>query len=382
MWPMQLKHSLNDAPSQMSLTEEDVTRLLHIPAPKARLEVLERISDIYVHNELPDQERQIAEQIFRVLLKDTEVSVRARLAEVLKNDARIPHDVAFWLARDVEQVAVPMLSASDVLTDEDLVTLVRHHQRTSCHAAMARRKNVSPAVCDALIDTGKHEVVDTLLHNGGAKLGEAQCTKVIETFPFNDTVLSSLARRPRLPATIAEKLVAYVSGTLGEELRDKYNLPKPSAEEAAEEARELETLELLRDAKETDIIKLATQLREENRLNASILFAALTHGHLTFFEASMAQLAGIPLVNARALIHDKGELGFRALFEKIKLPMKLFDAVKITRTVVTEMHEFSPKKPGTREYADALAAQIVERTRGRKVENLSYMLALIRRSIA
>jgi uncharacterized protein (DUF2336 family) len=373
-------HKRRESASQLSLTEEDVTRLLHIPAPRARLEVLQRVSSLYHDESLANEERQIAEQIFRVLLKDTEVSVRATLAEALKDDSHIPHDIAFSLARDVEQVALPVLSASEVLTDEDLIALVHYHRKVTCHAAVARRKNVSSSVCDALIETGEDEVVDTLLHNDGASLGEQQCAKVLELFPFHDAVLSSLARRPHLPLTVAEKLVNHVSQTLGEELRSKYHLPEPTVEEVAERARETETLALLNGAQEPEIVKLAAQLREEGRLSSSMLFAGLAKGYLTFFESGMAQLAGIPLTNARALIHDRGELGFRALYEKVQLPRKFFEAVKITRTVVSEMYEFSPRIPGTREYADTLAAQMIERTRSRRVENLSYMLALTRRA--
>ncbi len=54
-----------------------------------------------------------------------ELRVREALAAHLKNSPDLAHDVAVALARDVDSVSLPMLKFSEVLTDEDLIEIVR-----------------------------------------------------------------------------------------------------------------------------------------------------------------------------------------------------------------------------------------------------------------
>ncbi len=54
----------------------------------------------------------MAEQIFRIMVKDAEVRVREALAINLKENPNVPHDVAVTLAKDVDQVALPVLRFS------------------------------------------------------------------------------------------------------------------------------------------------------------------------------------------------------------------------------------------------------------------------------
>ncbi len=47
-----------------------------------------------------------------------------RIAEGLRHSPHLPHDVARKLSNDIDLVALPLLTDSLVLTDEDLVELV------------------------------------------------------------------------------------------------------------------------------------------------------------------------------------------------------------------------------------------------------------------
>ena len=91
------------------LAKEDVARLLSDTSPDARTEASNKIAHKYGSAALSDSERNIAEEIFRVLVRDVEVRVRQALVAHLKSSALVPHDVAMSLAQDVEAVALPML---------------------------------------------------------------------------------------------------------------------------------------------------------------------------------------------------------------------------------------------------------------------------------
>ena len=107
------------------LTQRDVERLLADPSPQTRAEMAAKVAASLESVRLTDGERKLAEGIVRVMARDAAERVRQALAENLKSSQSLPRDVALTLARDVEAVALPVLGASSVLTDADLIELVR-----------------------------------------------------------------------------------------------------------------------------------------------------------------------------------------------------------------------------------------------------------------
>ena len=106
-----------------TLTGSDVSRLLQDPSPENRASAAVKVSGAFKAGELSDREREIAETIFRTMVKDAAVRVRMALSESLADNPDVPHDVAMSLAQDVEEVALPMI--------EQLIqfrrALSRHH---------------------------------------------------------------------------------------------------------------------------------------------------------------------------------------------------------------------------------------------------------------
>ena len=116
------------------LSASDVELLLGESSAEARASTVAKIAMDFEHGEMDDSARQIAEDIFRHLARDVEVQVRQALSENLKESRVVPHDVALILANDVIEVAEPLLRSSQVLTDEDLIEIVRTQQMTSLAA--------------------------------------------------------------------------------------------------------------------------------------------------------------------------------------------------------------------------------------------------------
>ena len=91
--------------SNSSLSEEDVAKLLSDPSGSARAETAAKIAQDFGEGELSDMERGMVQDIFRIMVKDAEVRVREALAQNLKENPNVPHDVAISLAKDVESVS-------------------------------------------------------------------------------------------------------------------------------------------------------------------------------------------------------------------------------------------------------------------------------------
>lgn len=342
-----------------SLSQEDVARLMADPSPSVRAETTSKIATQYDqrHPRMSDSERKIAEEIFRKLTQDAEIRVREALAANLKTTSDLPHDLAVTLARDVDSVALPVLKFSEVLTDEDLISIVRGENAGTKQVIIAQRATVSGAVADALIETGNETAVARLVANEGAELSEDALDRVLNEYEDSEAVSDSLSRRPSLPASISEQLVSAMTEKLQGYLVSKHNLTPDAASNLVLQTRERATVSLLsRGSSDAELEELVFQLYTNGRLTTSLIIRALCVGDMPFFEAAMARLANVPLKNARKLIHDEGGLGLSSLYEKAKMPGRLLSAVSAAVRILDE-----EDYDGGRNDRERFVSRIIER---------------------
>lgn len=318
------------------LTEQDVARLLAHPSPELRAETAAKVAADYDINRLTANELRIAEEIFRIMVKDAELRVRLALSNNLKGNPAVPHDVARALAEDVESVAIPMLEFSAVLTDHDLIEIIRRHNEPK-QLAITRRRSVSEQVSEELVETDNERVVSSLVNNTGADISESSLQRVVDAFGTQESMQSAMIHRPRLPVTVAERLVTMVSDRMQEELARRHPINTDLATDLVLRSRERAVITLSSESDGDDVEKLVHQMHQSSRLTASIMLRALCMGDLRFFEAAIAELAGVPLVNGRQLIFDSGSLGLRALFTRAGLPENYFPAVRAAIDVAGEL---------------------------------------------
>ena len=318
-----------------TLTEQDVAQLLADPSGRARAETAGKIAAGFNTGDLTAEERQLAEEIFRLMVQDAEVRVREALAHSLKENPGVPHDVAVSLAKDVASVAMPVLQFSEALSDEDLVELVRG-QDADKQVAIAQRTAVSESVSEALVETQNEDAVTALVSNQGADISEKSLQKVVGDFGDREGIQSAMIRRPKLPVAVSERLVTMVSEGMKEELVKHQELPASLATDLILQSRERATISLSSGSSDDELTSLVKQLNDNGRLTPSIILRGLCMGDINFFEASLAELLGISLFNARMLIHDSGKLGLQAAFEKAGLPISHYPAARAAIDVARE----------------------------------------------
>ncbi len=321
--------------TKTTLTREDVSRLLTDPSGDHRAETAAKIATDFGQRTLTDAERKMAEEIFRIMVKDAEVRVREALAQNLKENPAVPRDVAVSLAKDVDSVALPVLQFSEVLSDEDLIEIVRSQGATK-QVAIAGRPSVSEVVSSALVETENENVVTTLVANTGAEISEKSLHKVVEDFGDSEAIQDAMVHRPKLPVTVAERLVTLVSENLKEELAKRHEMSDSMATDLILQSRERATITLSSESDDEDVERLIRQLRKNGRLTPSIVLRALCMGDLKFFETAVCELADVPLVNGRQLIHDSGPFGLKGLYQKTGLPEAHFPAVRAAIDVARE----------------------------------------------
>lgn len=321
--------------TRSALSQDDVVRLLTDPSGEARAATAGKIAADFNRGEMGPAERRIAEEIFRLMVRDAEVRVREALAQNLKQSRDVPHEVALALAKDTDSVAEPILKYSEVLTDDDLVEIVRT-QGAAKQIAIAGRPTVSEKVSATLVETRNEAVVQTLVANEGAAISEKSLQRVMDDFGGREGIQTAMIHRPKLPVTVSERLVTLVSEKLETELVKRHELPAELATDLLLRSRERAVIGISSEAGEQDIETLVRQMHLHGRLTPSIVLRAVVMGDMTFFEAALAELAGIRLVNARALIHDEGQLGLQSLCNKAKLPASHFPGIRAAVDVSRE----------------------------------------------
>ncbi len=220
------------------LNQLDVERLLNQPSPQVRAIVANKLSMAMENYDLSDQELDIAKDIVRKMAVDVDMQVRLALSKNLRYSKHLPHDVALKLARDVEAVALPILTDSDALTDDDLIELVRSSEAVK-QKAIASRARVSEKLSDVIITTADENAVVALMDNTGAMISHPSFDKAVDRFSNNEFVQEHMVMREILPAAIAERLAAVVSEKLQRRLIMKHNLPPAMAVEISQRSREM-----------------------------------------------------------------------------------------------------------------------------------------------
>jgi len=317
------------------LSEADVAKLLSNPSVEIRTETAVKIAEQFEANALSETERQIAEEIFRLMVKDAEVRVREALAENLKTNPAVPHDIAKSLASDVDSVALPVLQFSDVLNDDDLMQLIKT-QAGSKQAAIAGRADVSETIADALVETGDETVVAKLVANDGAHISEKTFSKVVDEMGTSQAVQNGMVNRTQLPLSISERLVSVVSENLKAQLVSKHELSPNIATDLILQSREKATLGLSTGSSDEDLENMVHSMNKNGRLTISIILRSLCVGDVAFFDTAMVELADLPAENARTLLRDGGIRGLQGVYNKTGLSAAFFPLIKVAIEVADE----------------------------------------------
>lgn len=310
------------------LTDSDIRTLVKGPTEEDRAHAAHKICRCIEDAELSAEEREHARHIMAIMAQDAAALVRRSLAVSLKNSPKLPREIANKLAQDIESIALPVILNSPVLTDSDLVAIVRACPPAK-QIAVASREHISTTVTGALASYAVPEAVERALANDNAKFDAAGLDKTLERFADVSTITAAMVHRNELPVSVTEKLVTMVSGELFDHLVNHHELPPQIAIDLALGSRERATIDIVEQAgMQKDLGRFVQQLNLNGRLTPSLLMRGMCVGHLEFVEHALAELAGMPHQRMWLLVHDGGPLGLKAAFERAGLPPRLFPSFK------------------------------------------------------
>ena len=361
------------ATTRSALTQDDIRTLVKGATPDLRAAAAYKLCRAIDTVPLSPEERETAAEILRVMAGDAAELVRRALAVTLKESPLVPRDVALRLARDVETVSLPMLNWSPVFQDSDLVDIIRLGGPVR-QLAIARRPRLSRTVTDAMAEHGGERAVAAACANDNADFAEGALQQVMARFEQHEKVLAAVAYRSALPLSVTEKLITLVSDQLRDHLVTHHNISPQLALTIAAGAAERATVDLVDEAGRTaDIKAFCAHLADEARLTASLLLRGLAHGHMTFFEWGVAELAQVPHHRTWLMIHDAGPLGLRAIYERAGLPARLFPAF---RAAVDTYHamEFDGGARDLERFQQRMLQRFLTQPQAAAREDVDYLL--------
>ena len=365
-----------------TLTREDIQRLIKSPFDK-KIDITKKIADYYKRGGFNEDQMENAAKIFRTLVKDTEIEIRKTLSEAIKDQDDIPRDVVLSLANDVQEVSLPVLQFSEVLTDADLIEIVNNSEDSKKHIGISKRENVSTDVVGALIDTKNDDVVGTLLQNEGARVSDTEYEQIVNDYGESEDVMGAMVEREALPVSIVESLADKISDSIYKTLAEKHKDAFVRMNDIIEQSREVATMKVIglksTEAEYAEFKKLVKRLKISDDL-APIY--ALCMGNINIFEVSVARMTKTPVMNIRTLINDPSNLGFKVLYERAGLPVDLYFATAVLITVLREMESKNELIMNSIFITKSTAANIVLKITKMSedtgmIKNLDYLISLI-----
>ena len=277
------------ADSYLSAAElASIARLAREPAAPARHRLVQIAGDLLGDN-LGDRERVLVAEVLLRLVREAQEDLRHSVAERLAANSNAPRELILFLANDDIAVARPVLLGSSVLTDGDLVDIIRlrspFHSRT-----IAQRPTVSAIVGETLVATGDSQTMMCLLQNAGAHLSPAAALSLAEVARSVESMQAPLLQRAEIPPEVATAIYWHVSDDLRRHIRSRFAFEPQQLERAL-----LSSLQELtggnRAAYEVspEMLDAAERLAESGKLSHATMIQVLRRGQMQLFLALFAR---------------------------------------------------------------------------------------------
>ena len=305
-------------------------RLAHQGDRSNRGELYSSIADLFeTHDtEINERERILMRDIMRQLTHEVEMSLRIRLAErLVAQKGKAQHDLVVVLANDRIEVAHPLLVASNVLNDADLIDIVQH--RSLQHQlSIAVRHDLGESVSEALVETENEDVIVTLLCNQSANFSQEVLAHLVEESERVDRYQRPLLHRHELPTPLAKKMYGWVSEALQHYIVENFDIDPQELGVLMDETEKEVIEEVKEKSKKVSASQaLIDKLYNAGQLTPTFLLKALRQGEVTLFELGLAKLTKVPPAMMKQLVYQPGSENLAVSCKAIGMDRSVFLAI-------------------------------------------------------
>ena len=250
--------------------------------------------------------------IFLTLTAQAERDIRLALAERIAGADWAPAALVNMLALDEIEIARPVITASPLLKDADLIRLLI--EATLEHQiAVARRPRLSDAVCDAIIDRGEAVTMTALASNRSAQISDAAMRRLVDQSRRVAGLRAPLTRHPRLNQDLAQELYQWVGQALRQSIGERFRIDDARLNAAVQQSaavavgtpewRAAPASRLAENRERAEMERrLVDKLQAAGQLRPGLLVRALREQRFELFEQALAALGGFSDAQVRQAV--------------------------------------------------------------------------------
>jgi uncharacterized protein (DUF2336 family) len=266
----------------------------------------------------------LTEETLERLARDQLPRIRRIVAEEIKMLACVPKRVIDMLARDIEEVAAPILEYSPLLSDADLVEIVSTAQARFALTAIAKRRPLSASVSEAIATALDVPAVATLLVNSAAQIREQTLEKIIDHGSRIQEWHLPLVLRNDLSQRAIRRIAGFVSVSLMDKLAAKHGLSEEVRAQIVKGARaRIDEPEDVLDDPAISAAMEAAALQREGKLDDLYVEKAVESGRREIVIAALALLAHVTPDVVRRILSSGTAKPAVALVWRAKLSMRI-----------------------------------------------------------
>lgn len=272
--------------------------------PLARAELTSAVVELLGKNLAP-REQELVSDVLISLMRQAEQDLRQAIAERLAVIETAPLRVVLHIANDDISIAAPMLKFSKVLSDLDLLYIIKG-KTPEYWQAIAQRERLSEGVVNVLVDTRDDVTLRHLTENDCIRLGRHALDALSQMAERREDIARPLLMRPDVPEEIARRLYAYVGHELRGYIRDYYNLHNLDTDQAVDDI----ILEFSNpDPKQNfmpshNAMEAADLYAKTGRLTLQTMMEVLQRGQFATFIAMFSRFTGLDVEKVHTMLRD------------------------------------------------------------------------------
>ena len=200
---------------------------------EGRRELLRKVTEAFdPKSGLAEKEVAEFDKLLATIASDYTTQIRGQIAKLVASSLSPFSHTAHRFALDDIEVARPILEHYEGLSEDTLLKVV--DQKSQDHMmAVTRRRRISEAVSQALVERGDDAVVTSLLTNSKAEIGPAAYDLVAKRAEASPMLQAPLVRRAGVPLELLNSLYMKVEAELRREIISKFECVAPDELEAA-----------------------------------------------------------------------------------------------------------------------------------------------------
>ena len=290
-----------------------IRRALNGQTAELRANAVQKICRDIRAAEMSDAERAFASILMDRICLDVSDLVRRALAITLQSSQNLPRHIALNLIEDIDSIAVPILASSPVLTDNDLLEVLKSKAADKIRA-IAQRKTLSLHISHAIVSFGDGVATARVASNDGALISRETADMIADIYVDDDLIREAALSRHDMPPAVIAKLIQRSTDKIGSNLKTYPGMTDRRAAQITRDTQERAQSYVIGEGwPENRLRDYARAMDKSGKLTPRLILRSAGRGDLRFVIAALSILAGQTVEKTRLMVLSSTGLGGKAV---------------------------------------------------------------------